>query len=107
MGSSCFQKSRATSYNVPGPTKLAGLVFLVYCTVLMLGPPVSSKKKEDKKKTSLPWKASPMDGDGLVSVGTISKFGPVGWEDVEHCPILEVLVVMDSGYSTARGPGRP
>lgn len=24
--------------------------------------------------------ASPMDGDGLVSVGTISKFGPVGWE---------------------------
>lgn len=45
-----------------------------------------------------------MDGHGLVSVGSISKFGPVGWEDVEHCPMLEVLVVMDSGYSTARDP---
>lgn len=39
-----------------------------------------------------------MGGDGLVSVGSIAKFGPVGVAGVEHCPILEVLVVMHSGH---------
>lgn len=52
--------------------------------------------------------ASPMDGDGLVSVGSISKFGPVGWEVRGTLPnTRSSLVVMGSGYSTARGPGRP